>query len=300
MTLFSLEDAFEQYCLSSIEVLKASKEEGFSLKSRDDKTRQSGRVKSKYIAPHQRFPVGVSSQPLLQSEQRLLLKSASMDSVRKKTSTSKFKPPRSVSSKWSTPRNPRAQTWKRGNQQSSFPRGRTSVDRRRSSVQSSASSSATSEEVYSHSGGRVSNRQGKKTTGDGEDAENDDDSLSSTPRSPMIIDKCQAEDETEVHPPLIPPALLTKLFHHHFQNTDTRMGSEARSLAGKYVETFVREAIARAAFERGESLKEKAAAGSKGRIGEGDFLEVSKVSVGVGMQATFFSHKLESKQWSGD
>lgn len=72
---------------------------------------------------------------------------------------------------------------------------------------------------------------------------------------------------TQDAPPTIPPALLTKLLHYHFQDDKVRIGKEANGVVGKYMETFVREAIARAAFERSE-------AGGKG-IGD-DFLEVSR------------------------
>lgn len=47
-----------------------------------------------------------------------------------------------------------------------------------------------------------------------------------------------------------------------------RIGKEANAAVGKYFETFVREAIARAAFERAETV------GSAGGRGDG-FLEVS-------------------------
>ena len=46
-----------------------------------------------------------------------------------------------------------------------------------------------------------------------------------------------------------------------------RIGKDANALVGKYMETFVREALARAAFERGEGRGE----GGRG----GDFVEVS-------------------------
>ena len=51
-------------------------------------------------------------------------------------------------------------------------------------------------------------------------------------------------------PPSIPPKLLTKLLHHHFENDQTRIGKDASKLVGQYMETFVREALARAAYER--------------------------------------------------
>lgn len=65
----------------------------------------------------------------------------------------------------------------------------------------------------------------------------------------------------------IPPKLLTKLLHHHFEHEQTRIGQDANALVGKYMETFVREALARAAYERS-----KAEGGAAGK----DFLEVSE------------------------
>lgn len=70
-------------------------------------------------------------------------------------------------------------------------------------------------------------------------------------------------------PPVIPPDLLTRLLHHHLEKKPsgaTKLGKDANALVGKYMETFVREAIARAAFERGLTEQE---------TGTGDgFLEV--------------------------
>ena len=62
-------------------------------------------------------------------------------------------------------------------------------------------------------------------------------------------------------PPTIPPKLLTTLLNHHFRDEDTRIGKDANALVIKYMETFVREALARAAFEKNDA-------------GERDFLEV--------------------------
>lgn len=64
----------------------------------------------------------------------------------------------------------------------------------------------------------------------------------------------------------IPSKLLTKLLHHHFEDDKIRLDPDANVLVGKYMETFVREALARAAYERSRS--------SEGGIGA-DFLEVS-------------------------
>ncbi|KAI4122581.1 MAG: hypothetical protein LQ338_005737 [Usnochroma carphineum] len=74
---------------------------------------------------------------------------------------------------------------------------------------------------------------------------------------------------TQDPPPAIPPKLLTRVLHHHFEKKDhgvTKMGKDANMLVGKYVETFVREAIARAAFERSQ-------ADAEAGMGDG-FLEV--------------------------
>ena len=107
---------------------------------------------------------------------------------------------------------------------------------------------------------------------------------STRPTSPLSSDEGEEEaeeqDEEEgeddappspaaapVDPPslAIPSKLLTRLLHHHFTDENTSIAKEAKELAGKYMETFVREALARAAFEKGE------------RVGAGgDFLEVSR------------------------
>ena len=68
-----------------------------------------------------------------------------------------------------------------------------------------------------------------------------DDNDDTTPPSPS-----QPADTA----PSIPPKLLTKLLHHHFENDQTRIGKDANKLVGKYMETFIREALARAAYER--------------------------------------------------
>ncbi|KAL4735645.1 CENP-S associating centromere protein X-domain-containing protein [Aspergillus similis] len=68
--------------------------------------------------------------------------------------------------------------------------------------------------------------------------------------------------------PLIPPKLLTRLLHHHFRNEKTKIAKDANAVVAKYIDVFVREAVARAAFERAE-----AQGGAGGGIADG-FLEV--------------------------
>jgi len=97
-------------------------------------------------------------------------------------------------------------------------------------------------------------------------ASGDDESDTSIP----VKSRTNTTGSSQDIPPTIPPALLTRLLHHHFKDSKMRIGKDANGVAGKYMETFVREAIARAAFERSEA----AAAGVGGGLA-GDFLEVS-------------------------
>ncbi|KAJ5207617.1 hypothetical protein N7449_001996 [Penicillium cf. viridicatum] len=78
----------------------------------------------------------------------------------------------------------------------------------------------------------------------------------------------QAEDVTSSDPK-IPSKLLTRLLHQHFQNEKTKVAKDANNVVAKYIDVFVREAIARAAYERAESD------GNTGARSLGDgFLEV--------------------------
>lgn len=66
----------------------------------------------------------------------------------------------------------------------------------------------------------------------------------------------------------IPQDLIHRLLHHHFQDKDkTSINPGAKEVVCKYVEVFVREALARSAFMRQE------ADGGDGDSGDG-FLEV--------------------------
>ena len=62
-------------------------------------------------------------------------------------------------------------------------------------------------------------------------------------------------------PPPIPQKLLTRLLYEGFEDKGVRVGREAMAVYGKYVETFVREALARAIFEREDAGKEGDAVG---------------------------------------
>lgn len=102
-------------------------------------------------------------------------------------------------------------------------------------------------------------------------------------RSPVGDHLSDAEDDsssalaappgTQDPPPTIPPQLLTRLLNHHLEKKADgvkQIGKDANALVGKYMDVFVREAIARAAFERSQADE---------GTGTGDgFLEVSILS----------------------
>ena len=71
--------------------------------------------------------------------------------------------------------------------------------------------------------------------------------LTHAPASPSAIAPPPASQEAV---PPIPQKLLVRLLHEGFDNESTKIGKDAMAVVGKYVELFVREAIARAAVER--------------------------------------------------
>lgn len=66
------------------------------------------------------------------------------------------------------------------------------------------------------------------------------------------------EEDEEEERQRIPPELLTRILYEFFEQEGTRITRDANAAVARYVDVFVREAIARAAVER-----------------EGGFLEVS-------------------------
>ncbi|KAF4822795.1 Centromere protein X [Colletotrichum tropicale] len=90
----------------------------------------------------------------------------------------------------------------------------------------------------------------KKTAGPFELSDSD-----AAPASRAVEDEEQEEeeeDEEEQEGPenTIPPELLTRLLHEFFEKDDTRLSKDANAAAGKYMDVFVREAIARCVHER--------------------------------------------------
>ncbi|KAL1651478.1 hypothetical protein SLS61_005429 [Didymella pomorum] len=61
------------------------------------------------------------------------------------------------------------------------------------------------------------------------------------------------EPLSTAHP--IPAPLLARLLHENFEDPNTQIQKGAMTLTGRYMEIFVREALARAKHERGRSVK---------------------------------------------
>ncbi|KAL9613004.1 MAG: hypothetical protein Q9167_002437 [Letrouitia subvulpina] len=85
---------------------------------------------------------------------------------------------------------------------------------------------------------------------------------------------------TQDPPPNIPPKLLTRLLHYHSEKSgkgDLKIEKEANALVGKYMETFILEAIARAAYERSQ-------ADGEGGAGDGFLEHESRRSNGANLK----------------
>lgn len=78
----------------------------------------------------------------------------------------------------------------------------------------------------------------------------------STTELTAAVPAADSQDDADDEAPPIPVKLLNRLLHDGFADEDMRIGKEAMAVAGKYVETFVREALARSVFEREEAERE--------------------------------------------
>jgi CENP-S associating centromere protein X len=94
-----------------------------------------------------------------------------------------------------------------------------------------------------------------------------------------IITNVQSHD-VQTSDPAIPPKLLTRLLHHHFTSDKIKITKDANVVVAKYVDIFVREALARAAYERvGENYNGDTVDGLGGGKDFGDgFLEVCSLA----------------------
>lgn len=68
----------------------------------------------------------------------------------------------------------------------------------------------------------------------------------------MEVDEDVEDDEDDDEEPekTIPPELLTRILHEFFEKDGTRITKDANNAVAKYMDIFVKEAIARAAAER--------------------------------------------------
>ncbi|KAI9782146.1 MAG: hypothetical protein M1816_001980 [Peltula sp. TS41687] len=80
------------------------------------------------------------------------------------------------------------------------------------------------------------------------------------PSNPSLARRNTADDERTAQAssssgesPAIPPDMLTRLLHEFFKDENTKISSDANTLVAKYMDTFVKEAIARAVIEKNEN-----------------------------------------------
>jgi hypothetical protein len=101
-----------------------------------------------------------------------------------------------------------------------------------------------------------------------EDEQEEEDALSNFDREEPMLDFSDIEEAPQARrtapqsPTLspIPPKLLNTLLHHGFEDKKTQIQQGAMDLVETYLQTFVREAIARAKYERGDATKKGDAA----------------------------------------
>ncbi|KAI0518254.1 CENP-S associating centromere protein X-domain-containing protein [Xylaria bambusicola] len=66
----------------------------------------------------------------------------------------------------------------------------------------------------------------------------------------------EVDDEDAETKKTIPPELLTRILHEFFEKDGTRISRDANKAIAKYMDIFVREAIARTAVEKGSGFLE--------------------------------------------
>ncbi|KAL9056713.1 MAG: hypothetical protein Q9162_002782 [Coniocarpon cinnabarinum] len=87
----------------------------------------------------------------------------------------------------------------------------------------------------------------------------------STTRPGMIESDSEPSGTQDITPsqsiPSIPLALVSRLLHDHFKNSDTRITKEAMSMIEKYIETFMKEAVVRTVLSKNEQQNRDADGG---------------------------------------
>jgi centromere protein X len=97
--------------------------------------------------------------------------------------------------------------------------------------------------------------------GPGSEDTDGDPFADSQPEVEMDVDQEEQEqdqehEEEDEDKKIIPPELLTRILHEFFEKDGTRISKDANKAVGKYMDVFVREAIARAAVEKGSGFLE--------------------------------------------
>lgn len=117
--------------------------------------------------------------------------------------------------------------------------------------------------------------EGDEDESDGDEEEQDEaeDDNDASDADMMLAEVTHDLPENEAMEPAIPIPLLHRLMHHSFKTSqDTKLSTDARACVGKYIEVFIREGIARCAFEVSEKAHE---GGSDSALGHDDgWLEV--------------------------
>ncbi|KAF3070459.1 hypothetical protein GL218_00374 [Daldinia childiae] len=132
------------------------------------------------------------------------------------------------------------------NQSTSNARGRGSSG----PAKSRASASSTS-------GPSRARKQAQATASDGSDAdpfaEDERSQQRRRTQDTMDLDEDEAEEEERK---TIPPELLTHVLHQFFEKDGTRVSKDANAAIAKYMDIFVREAIARTVVEKEKGFLE--------------------------------------------
>ncbi|KAK3304713.1 CENP-S associating centromere protein X-domain-containing protein [Chaetomium strumarium] len=119
-----------------------------------------------------------------------------------------------------------------------------------SSKNKTTSTSTASASATARAKGAVSQRrEARREVEDGDEMEIDVDARAEREVQVQEIgddDEEEGEDDRE----RIPPELLTRILYEFFEREGTRITKDANSAVARYVDVFVREAIARAAVER--------------------------------------------------
>ncbi|OTA96659.1 hypothetical protein M434DRAFT_93329 [Hypoxylon sp. CO27-5] len=137
-------------------------------------------------------------------------------------------------------------------------RGTSSTAGRSSKPNNSTSKTHASTSASSRAGGQTS-RPPQAMNSDASDADpfaEDERSQRRRGEDTMEIDDDEGEEEDEESRKTIPPELLTHILHQFFEKDGTRVSKDANAAIAKYMDIFVREAIARTVVEKEKGFLE--------------------------------------------